>query len=507
MRMSRNARRRAFWAGAVVMSVTVGVAVVEAPQLASSAADDGGSRGGVAAARLSDARMAATQPAAESRPALPAASRTHVAEEDRASRLFSPKLVATNAVGWRAGHEPADRGGRVFHPSDEVAERQGANAARSATNEVVAAALTIPRPEASTRILAKLPKSLEAQVAAEAVPAKPAARPAPKTAEGSSHEALARLASFDPRPAARAGLEDAPIAAYQSADVPRPSLRPEVEAAAAVEANAEATPDGPVEDAIAAAIPLPSSRPETAAGEEVRVASLEPSDGPGSLGTASEEMTALAVPLPERRPAYQPPVVAAPQSQPAPAQQPAQRAAPQRAPAVASTRPASPGERGSGGIGGFFEKLFKGGGSAKLPGAGSGIAVYDISAQTVYLPGDGKLEAHSGLGHMQDNPRYVAQKMRGPTPPNLYNLRMREALFHGVEAIRLLPADGRKKYNRDGLLAHSYMYVGGGDRSQSNGCVVFKNYDRFLAAFKRGQVRRMIVVPSLDELPTYMAAL
>ena len=69
------------------------------------------------------------------------------------------------------------------------------------------------------------------------------------------------------------------------------------------------------------------------------------------------------------------------------------------------------------------------------------------------------------------------------------------------------PADGRKKFNRDGLLAHPYMYIGGGDRSQSNGCIVFKNYDRFLAAFKRGKIKKMIVVKSLDELPTYMAAL
>ena len=108
---------------------------------------------------------------------------------------------------------------------------------------------------------------------------------------------------------------------------------------------------------------------------------------------------------------------------------------------------------------------------------------------------------------MQDDPRYVTAKNRGPTPPNLYNLRLRESRFHGVEAIRLLPADGRKKYNRDGLLAHTYMYVGGGDRSQSNGCVVFKKYDRFLTAFKNGEVERLIVVPSMEELPTYMAAL
>ncbi|WP_246272858.1 DUF2778 domain-containing protein [Oricola thermophila] len=159
--------------------------------------------------------------------------------------------------------------------------------------------------------------------------------------------------------------------------------------------------------------------------------------------------------------------------------------------------------------GGIFGRLFGRRNESLLPGRGSKVAVYDISAKTVYMPNGEKLEAHSGLGKMKDNPRYVHVKNKGPTPPNLYKLRMRESRFHGVEAIRLLPADGKKKYNRDGLLAHTYMYVRGGgkDKSQSNGCVVFKDYDKFLAAFKRGEVKHMIVVPNLKEVPTYMAAL
>ncbi|MAS05618.1 MAG: hypothetical protein CL534_13185 [Ahrensia sp.] len=157
---------------------------------------------------------------------------------------------------------------------------------------------------------------------------------------------------------------------------------------------------------------------------------------------------------------------------------------------------------------GIFGRLF-GRRDSLLPGRGSKVAVYDIGAKVVYMPNGEKLEAHSGLAHMKDNPRYADQKNKGPTPPNLYNLRMREARFHGVEAIRLLPADGKKKYNRDGLLAHTYMYVAGGgkDKSQSNGCVVFKDYDKFLTAFKRGEVKHMIVVGHLKEVPTYMAAL
>jgi hypothetical protein len=61
--------------------------------------------------------------------------------------------------------------------------------------------------------------------------------------------------------------------------------------------------------------------------------------------------------------------------------------------------------------------------------------------------------------------------------------------------VRLLPADGRNPYNRDGLLAHTYMLRRAGD---SNGCVVFKDYARFLRAFKRGEVNRMIVVTSMS---------
>ncbi|MCI1001500.1 DUF2778 domain-containing protein [Ochrobactrum sp. C6C9] len=127
--------------------------------------------------------------------------------------------------------------------------------------------------------------------------------------------------------------------------------------------------------------------------------------------------------------------------------------------------------------------------------ARSRVAIYDISAATVYLPSGEKLEAHSGIGRMRDNPSYVNQKNRGPTPPHSYNLRMREALFHGVEAIRLTPADGNNRYNRDGLLAHTFMLGRNGD---SNGCVVFRDYPRFLRAFKRGEFNKLVVVPRMS---------
>jgi len=128
------------------------------------------------------------------------------------------------------------------------------------------------------------------------------------------------------------------------------------------------------------------------------------------------------------------------------------------------------------------------------PSRQPGVAVYDITAGVVHMPNGEKLEAHSGLGDMMDDVRYVHVKMRGPTPPGTYKLTMRESLFHGVEAIRLTPVDGKKPFGRDGLLAHTYMLRKPGE---SNGCVSFRDYGRFLAAFKRGEVKQMVVVPRL----------
>jgi hypothetical protein len=133
------------------------------------------------------------------------------------------------------------------------------------------------------------------------------------------------------------------------------------------------------------------------------------------------------------------------------------------------------------------------------PVARNGVAVYDISANVVYLPNGERLEAHSGLGKMRDNPRYVHEKNRGPTPPHTYALTMRESLFHGVEAIRLNPVGGAGNvYNRVGLLAHTYML---GARGDSNGCVSVRDYKRFLAAFKRGDIRQLVVVTSMPNKP------
>ena len=123
-------------------------------------------------------------------------------------------------------------------------------------------------------------------------------------------------------------------------------------------------------------------------------------------------------------------------------------------------------------------------------------AVYDIAAKTVYLPDGTKLEAHSGLGSKMDDVRYSHVRMQGVTPPHIYELKPREALFHGVPALRLTPLGGEEKiHNRDGLLAHSYML---GPSGQSNGCVSFKDYYAFLDAYKNKGIRRLAVLAKVQ---------
>jgi hypothetical protein len=128
-------------------------------------------------------------------------------------------------------------------------------------------------------------------------------------------------------------------------------------------------------------------------------------------------------------------------------------------------------------------------------------AIYDITAKTVYLPNGERLEAHSGLGEMMDDPRYRHLRMRGVTPPNTYNLSLRESLFHGVQAIRLTPVDEKAMFGRTGILAHSYLL---GPNGQSNGCISFRDYQKFLDAYLRGEVDRIVVVVRLDKPPVFV---
>lgn len=134
---------------------------------------------------------------------------------------------------------------------------------------------------------------------------------------------------------------------------------------------------------------------------------------------------------------------------------------------------------------------------------GTGTAVYDIAAHTVYMPNGEKLEAHSGLGRNFDDPHSFSQKNRGVIPPQTYALKPREQLFHGVAALRLDPVGDGNMYGRVGMLAHSYML---GPRGDSNGCVSFKDYDKFLAAYQRGEISRLVVVAHGEATPASVAS-
>ncbi len=158
-------------------------------------------------------------------------------------------------------------------------------------------------------------------------------------------------------------------------------------------------------------------------------------------------------------------------------------------PAVAAA-PASGGRSTGGGWFGF--------GTPSAPqGYDRQTAVYDISARTVYMPDGTQLEAHSGLGDRLDDPRYVNERARGATPPHLYELTLREDSFHGVQALRLTPIGEGGVYGRAGLLAHPYMLGPNGD---SNGCVSVKDYDAFLRAYDNGQIKRLMVVASANQV-------
>jgi hypothetical protein len=123
-------------------------------------------------------------------------------------------------------------------------------------------------------------------------------------------------------------------------------------------------------------------------------------------------------------------------------------------------------------------------------------AVYDISAKMVYLPDGTRLEAHSGLGSKLDDARYSHVRMQGVTPPHIYELTPREALFHGVPALRLNPIGGEQKiFGRTGLLAHTYMLGPNGD---SNGCVSFKDYYAFLNAYRNQGIKRLAVLARVE---------
>ncbi len=231
----------------------------------------------------------------------------------------------------------------------------------------------------------------------------------------------------------------------------------------------------------------PSPKAEGGALAAIRSMSQDTPTDDGGIDVGALEIDIENVPLPVARPTRDetvaPPSVA---KAVAPATGPVASLPPPVAPETPRDAPAAVEKAPSGG---FFKRLF-GGGS---PRAGNKVAVYDISAAKVYMPDGSVLEAHSGIGEMADNPRFTHVRMNGPTPPQTYDLKMRESRFHGVEAVRMLPVGDQPMHGRTGILTHSYLLRG--RAGQSHGCVAFKEYHRFLAAFKRGSVKRIIVVP------------
>ncbi|MFK0339073.1 tlde1 domain-containing protein [Agrobacterium sp. 16-172Ci] len=263
-----------------------------------------------------------------------------------------------------------------------------------------------------------------------------------------------QLAALKPSAIVDSALGRTSEVAYQSAVPQHPAFevalaRPQIE-----EEASSLLPDD---------VPLPSFRPEVATAQTV-----EPSPRP-----ATPSKTEGHVPDVASAPAFDAPV---PLRAPAPPKQ-------STGAMLAFAKPDNPMREPS--------KMD----AVPWPDRGNGTAIYDISSGVVHMPNGEKLEAHSGIGKMRDNPDYVHVRMRGSTPPSSYRLTMREARFHGVEAIRLTPENGVNPHGRDGLLAHTYMLA---KRGESNGCVVFRDYPRFLAAFKRGEVKRMVVVPKLN---------
>lgn len=326
--------------------------------------------------------------------------------------------------------------------------------------------------------------------------------------EKSIQASVAAASSFAER---YAPVANAPIAASLPAD---PSAAvPETDEARAIRSIAMALLDPGYK---LGAPPVTFMAKDTPRSVAAKQSAPEPAQPAVAPQPAPRQMAALdPLPLPPTRPAArpdlagkpdQPRVAAAPRS-------PGHEVMVQRARATvlaaASSKP------------GIFDKLFgastpaptttayaaldggvRSDGSDSAPAADQSspydrfTAVYDISARTVYMPDGSKLEAHSGLGAKMDDPKYVHVKMHGPTPPHIYDLKPREALFHGVAALRMTPVGGEGAiHGRNGLLTHSYML---GPRGDSNGCISFRNYDTFLKAYRNNEVKRIVVVASLN---------
>lgn len=329
-------------------------------------------------------------------------------------------------------------------------------------------------------------------------------------------------AQAGPSAAPSAAKAPAVVASLTAAPAPMGApvigLRSLSRSTAAPLAQGVSEPDVPIPPARSAAFPEEAS----AQPKPAETASLDSESVP-LPPRRPKDLVALAAPIPAAAPVPLPAVSPAPAPAPLAAANPEPLPSPVRQASRQSKKagvPAAPPESPS-----FFEKIFSmtkplapqasgpalayaapqtslfGGVRSAVPGPAARYdrwtAIYDISARTVHMPNGQKLEAHSGLGDKLDDPRYVHVRMHGPTPPHIYDLSPREALFHGVEALRLNPVGGGGShiYGRAGLLAHTYMLGPNGD---SNGCVSFRDYAAFLQAYKNGEVKRLVVVARMD---------
>lgn len=146
----------------------------------------------------------------------------------------------------------------------------------------------------------------------------------------------------------------------------------------------------------AAAMVEPDARRANVAVEQTFGLVMPTASGDSSGTSSADDMLMSSIPLPTMRPAPSPDAATTP-------------AAKLTRPSKALLAYARPDDAGM-----DNEPVFKA--PTSLPNARSRVAIYDISAARVYLPNGEQLEAHSGLGQMIDNPRYVNQKNRGPTP-------------------------------------------------------------------------------------------
>jgi hypothetical protein len=295
---------------------------------------------------------------------------------------------------------------------------------------------------------------------------------------------VALEAAAMPRP--HRSLADAANLVVATNELPRPryaqSLTVEAELAAAASAVAAAPKIAPMKATATNVAQLPPKRVAEQA-KEIPLPSSRPPDAP-QMQTKPEMARASTMPPPRLA------AVAAPPPEPVPV------------PAPAPTAPAVPAEPARPSVSDFFKRF-----TPQLaynnpdvrPAPDSRTAVYDIEAHTVYMPDGQRLEAHSGLGNRMDDPRFVGDRGKGATPPNVYDLTLRGERFHGVQAIRLNPVSENKMYGRAGILAHTYML---GPSGQSFGCVSFRDYQKFLEAFLRGEVTRLVVVPHYESRPT-----